>query len=93
MVQCDLVQSVLVQCGLVKCNLVQFFLVQCDLVQCDLVQCDVFLPSSPVMVKMPTSQLMPLFPSRAMSIPVAAHSLCFRLDLKEAQIPVQRTSR
>ncbi|KAI3363512.1 hypothetical protein L3Q82_012110, partial [Scortum barcoo] len=49
--------------------------------------------SSPVTVKTPTTQLMLRCPSRIISIPVAPLFFCFLLDLKEAQMPVPRTSR
>ncbi|KAF3841663.1 hypothetical protein F7725_023614 [Dissostichus mawsoni] len=51
------------------------------------------ISSSPVIVKIPTTKLMLRFPSRAISIPVAALLFCSLLDLKEAQMPVPRTSR
>ncbi|KAF3841662.1 hypothetical protein F7725_023613 [Dissostichus mawsoni] len=52
-----------------------------------------YISSSPVIVKIPTTKLMLRFPSRAISIPVAALLFCSLLDLKEAQMPVPRTSR
>lgn len=48
--------------------------------------------SSPVIVKIPTTQLMRLFPSRAISMPVVSHFFWSLLDFNEAQMPVPSTS-